>query len=295
MIIFIGGLFRVLWFFWLVGLIPLAKNKRQLFFYSTLLSLGVISSLIVHKLFVEFVPNYSSSLVESLKNGEVKNVIFSTLRHFVKNVINYFFSKQNGIVYIFMKFSTAGAVMFFTILALKYKSKLNIALALIGLTNFLLLFILYDAFDWREIRTMSPLFYFYILFIVLEVECFIKYINVFVLIVIFALNIKTSKQWIAERNIIDLSIVNKERMAYNEISKVIPNNKVILLDYIPKDYTWELLNLPLQNINNHQIRYIIKYYDVGKTHYDYILKRPTIDTTSKKIIDNEYYVLVKNE
>jgi hypothetical protein len=293
--IFIAGVFRGLWLFWLIGLIPLAKDKKQMILYFLLLGFGIITSLVFTKLLTEPVPNYFSSLMDLLKNGEIKKMSLSVFNNFFKNVQSYFFSIQNGIVYFFMKIATIGAVLFFTFIAFRTKSKLNISLALIGLSNFFLLFLLYDAYDWREIRTMSPLFYFYILFIVLETKGFVKYIQIGCLVLIFAFNIKTSKQWIAERNVIDLVTTKKERMVYNDISKKIVAPSVVLVDYQPNDYTWDLLNLPVKNSNNQPIRYIVQYYDVNKTKYDYILKRPNIDTLSNKIIDTEYYVLMKNE
>ncbi|TAE74310.1 MAG: hypothetical protein EAZ85_04880 [Bacteroidetes bacterium] len=296
LIIFIAGVFRGLWFFWLIGLIPLAKNKKQMIFYSLLFLLGIIISLVITKLFTEPVPNYFSSVIDLLKQGELKKTASSVYYNFRNNFFLYFSSTQdkNYIVYIFMKIMNMVSVLFFIFLAYRNKSKLNISLALIGLSNFLLLFLLYDAFDWREIRTMSPLFYFYILFIVLETKGFIKYVQLCCFLVIFALNIQTSKEWIAERNVIDLTKIHKEKMVYNDISKKIPNQKIILVDYIPNDHSWELLNLPLCNANNHQIRYIIPYYNVKKTHYDYILKRPKIDILRNKVIDNEIYVLIRN-
>lgn len=82
---------------------------------------------------------------------------------------------------------------------------------------------------------------------------------------------------------------------YIELSQIIPNDKIVLLDYKPEDYTFDLLNLPIKNINNNQIRYIVQFFNVNKTKYNYILKRPNIDTLNNKIIANEYYVLIENE
>lgn len=294
--IFIAGCFRVLWFFWLIGLIPLAKDKRQGIAYLLLFAFGIIISFVFSKLFAEAVPNKFSSIIAFLKNGELKNVFASVYYNFIKNIMLYFFSIQNGVVYVFMKFTIFGAVLFFTFLAFRNKSRLNMALALIGIVNFVLLFFIYDAFDWREIRTMSALYYFYVLFIIIETKGVSRYIQALFLLVVFVLNYNTSKRTISERNFIDVPKMEKERMAYSEISQRIPNGKIVLLDYIPQDYSWDILNLPLKNSNNSAIRYIVQYYNVDKTNYDYILMRPVNNNTkSNKIIDNDYYILTKNE
>lgn len=293
--IFIAGCFRVLWFFWLIGLIPLAKDKRQGIAYLLLFAFGIIISFVFSKLFAEAVPNKFSSIIAFLKNGELKNVFASVYYNFIKNIMLYFFSIQNGVVYVFMKFTIFGAVLFFTFLAFRNKSRLNMALALIGIVNFVLLFLIYDAFDWREIRTMSALYYFYALFIIIETKGISRYIQLFFLLVIFMLNYNTSKRTITERNFIDVPKMEKERMAYSEISQRIPNGKIVLLDYIPQDYSWDILNLPLKNSNKSAIRYIVQYYNVDKANYDYILARPNNNHKSNKILDNDYYVLIKNE
>ncbi|MFZ4789475.1 MAG: hypothetical protein ACOYMW_00965 [Candidatus Competibacteraceae bacterium] len=298
--IIISGIFRSLWFFWLIGLIPLAKNKKQAIFYCLLFLFGIVLSFIFTKLFSDPIyNNYFSSVLYLLETGKIKNMIFSLTHHFFNNIFLYFFSIKNNVsievvtIYIFMKYATISLVGFFIFIAFRKKSPLYIALSLIGTVNFLLLFLLYDAFEWREIRTMSPLFYFYSLFIVLETKGFSRYIQVGCLLIIFSLTFKTSIQGITERNTVNLQAINKEKIAYNEISEKVKNNAIIFMNYTPKDYSWDLLNLPLHNINNSQIKYIIQYVKQEKTKYDYTLMRPSKETLSNKIIDNEYFILLK--
>ncbi|WP_299246650.1 hypothetical protein [uncultured Aquimarina sp.] len=289
--IFIAGIFRALWFFWLIGLIPLAKSNKQLIIYFSLFLLGVVMSFVFVLFFTEPVPNYFSSLVVLLKNNKIGEGLVSLLFHFYDNLNFYFFGKSGDLVYKSMKYLNFGIVTYFSYLAFKNKSRLTIAIALIGTLNFLLLFTIYDAFDWREIRTMSPLFYFYIIFIVSSSRR-ITHLLIIILCCLFFPTLKISNQWIQERN--NVQIIYDKKDVYKEIGKKIVDNKLTLLGYIPRDYSTDLLDLPLSNISGSPIRYIIPYYNVEKKYFDYTIIRPNTNTQNFKIIDNKYYILTDN-
>lgn len=290
--VFIAGIFRALWFFWLIGLIPLAITNKQLIQYICLFLLGIVVSFITVKFFTEPVPNYFSSVITLFKNDRLGEGVSSLFNHFYENLYSYFIGEKNNLLYRSIKYLNFSFVAYFLYRAIRYKSRMIIAIALIGLCNFFLLFILYDAFDWREIRTMSPLFYFYIIFIVTHKRKELSYVLVIVLCLLFFPTIKMSNQWISERNGVQVEKSKKE--AYKEIEKKIGKDKMVLLDYIPRDYSTDLLDLPLRNVSGFPIRYIIQYYKVEKKHYDYTILRPDTFTQNSKIIDNEYYTLISN-
>lgn len=294
-IIFISGVFRSLWFFWLIGLLPLAKSKRELISYGLLFISGIILSVITTRLFTESVPNYFNSIVTLLDNGQIGDMFVSLFSHFYENIKLYFFNENDDLLYRSIKYINFGTVFYFAFQGIKSKSRLAISLALIGILNFLLLFLLYDAFDWREIRTMSPLFYFYILFIVLNTNSLIRYLKIGGLCFLFSLTIGKTNKRIAERNNHNLQQINKEQNLHKEIADKVSDNSVVLVSYIPRDYSYDLLNLPVQNSNGSPVRYIIQYYNVEKVKADYVLSRPKQDRSNSVLIDNEYYRLIENK
>lgn len=293
-IVLLSGFLRGLWMFWLIGLLPLSKNYKQFLIYSLVFLLGAVVSFIITSLFLENTPNYFSSVLILLKQGEYLKSIESLFNHFINNIQLYFFSKEGGIVYIAMKYIVFLSTVYFLVLYLISKTRLHFSLFLIGFLNFFLLFFLYDACSWREIRSMSPIFYFYILFISFELKSVYKYFILIGFLILFILNFKMSKTWIFERN---QSLNNKnvnEQNYYNEIINNVDNDKIVLVDFIPRDYSWDLLYLPLKNKNGSQIKYIIQYYNVNKVKYDYILtKQNNLDTISEKLIKNEFFTLLK--
>ena len=291
--IFLSGIFRSLWLFWLIGLIPLAKTKDESKKYWLLFIVGVVCSFVFTKLFNESLPNYFSSVLDLLKSGDIGGAIASLFNHFFKNLNLYFLEDQRSFVYQSMKYINFGLIFYFMIHFLIKKNKISLGISLIGLCNFLLLFALYDAQEWRGIRTMSPLFYFCVIFIVVEIENYLKYPFIILLIFVFAKNLDTSKHWIEERNTMGSAIDETEIETYKMISENVNGQSLVLINYVPRDYSRDLLNLPLKNAENFPIRYIVPYYKVKKTRYNYHLIRPNRAGISNKLLDNKYFILSK--
>ncbi len=293
-LVFVAGIFRSLWLFWLVGILPLAKDKKQLVRYVVVFVLGGFFSFLVNRYVYEPVPNYFSSITDLLKKGEILEVFTSLYSNFWSNLRLYFFYDKGSAVYLLMKYINLGAVIYFTSDAIKTKNKISISLASIGVLNFLLLFLLYDAFSWREIRTMSPLFYFYIIFIITRSKNVIQYLQVGILCILFVSSTKMSRQWIAERNRVNVEEFNKCKVAYLEIANKIPDGSKVLISYLPKDHSLDLLSLPLSTLGNEPIEYIVPYYKLQNSTYDYILDRPGVNYNEyDKLIENKYYTLFK--
>jgi hypothetical protein len=291
-VVLVASLFRTLWLFWLIGLIPFAKNKRQKALCYSVFFIGIALSFLMNKIFLEAVPNYFYSLIELISNGNLVNVLSSLIHHTLLNLKHYFFSYNKSAVYFLMKAIPLALVGYFVYLAISKKIALYKSLALIGLTNYLLLFLVYDAFDWREIRTMSPLYYFFVLFIVIEFKKTLQFVIAAVLFACFVLSVKISKQWIQERNVAH-KLTPNELQDYNAIALKIPKNKVVLLKHFVENETWKLLYLPIQNQYKEAIKYILPYYKINSIHFNYILYQPKFKTPFEKIIDSESFLLVK--
>lgn len=296
-VIFIGSFFRSLWFFWLIGLIPLADSKREYKKYGIIFFLGVLLSFLFTKMFTESIPNYFSSLLVLLENGDVWGFLVSLVTHFFENIKFYFSIKNFNSVYDTIKYINIGVVFYFVFDAIKNKNRLSKAISLIGAVNFLLLFFLYDAFGGREIRTMSPLFYFSIIFIVTGVKNYLRYPIIASVFVLFVLNLDTTKEWILERNRINLNSPQNlhRKAAFDQIAKELKESSTILLNYTPRDYSLDLFGLPLKTSNGAPLRYIVPYYQVEIGDYDYHIIRPNRAGINNKIIDNRYYILSKKK
>jgi hypothetical protein len=292
--IIIASLFRSLWFFWIIGLLPFANNRRQQIFFLILFILGCLASFTFVKLFMEAFPNYFTTIIARLLDGEIYDVSRSLLMHTLMNVKLYFFSTNNSLVYFSMKFLTAGVIGYFTYLSIKTKDKISIAIMLIGFINFIMLFVFYDANYWREIRTLSPLFYFSMLFLVLKIEKKSTYLLIGVLFALFTLTIKITHQQIKDRNL-SINYNKPEHDAYRSIAQEVSKDKIILIKNVPKeDYSF-LLYLPLQNKYNQPLRYMLPLYETPFKEYEYILYFPAYQAKGTSVLNNIYYSLYKND
>jgi hypothetical protein len=291
LIVLLAGIFRSLWLFWLIGLIPFAKSKQQLYFFLFLFIFVGISSLVYNKYLLEPVPNYFLSIIDLLNRGELLALVKSLLIHFIQNIKLYFLALNSSGVYFFMKYITFGSVIYFAYLAYKKKEKIYMSLVLIGLINFLLLFFFYDAFGWREIRTMSPLFYFFVLFIVISTKGIAKYLQLAALMILFIFTKDISKKWILERNAQN-KLHNKEREAYLLMAKKIPDNKTVLVNYFPNNSDLSLIQMPLINANGNAIRYVVPYYGKEEIVYDYILDKPSNNKQDQVFLNTDLFVIL---
>lgn len=216
LLVFMAGVFRSLWFFWLIALIPFANNKRQQLFLILLFLVGIFFSFIFSYLFAEAVPNFFTQAILLLQNENYSSFIKALWQNFIGNANNYLFNFNASVVYFSIKLIVFIIWIFFVMKAFLTKSKLHAALALIGFVNFFLLMFFYEANYWKEIRTMSPLFYFYILFLIPELKQNSINVLVLILFVLFGYANKTTRQYIAQRN----SVFNGNKVVINELNKM---------------------------------------------------------------------------
>lgn len=299
----IAGFFRSLWLYWLIGLLPLSKTKKEFSKYLLIFMLGIVGTVIIQNLFCEKAIYYFYDLMVLIKQYEFITALKSLLGHFYSNLKNYFiYYDSSMVIYLFIKYVLLFLVLYFIYrFFTKFKNnKMYMALALIGGINFLLVFSLYDTFAWREIRTLSPLFYFFLIFLVLDSKILTR-ILICLTVLPFLVSISLSKQVIMLKNETLLSTPEKVN-AFNEIKFLSTGKKdfLILVDFPLKDYSQDLFDWPLTNQNHGLIRYIIEYtnfYDIKNPNIDFILSpAATTDTYTgyKQIISNEYYTLYQN-
>ncbi len=292
--ILFSGTFRSLWFFFLMALIPLSLSKKQLFYFSIISLLGIFCSLIYTKFFIEPIPIYYFQVFENLTKGNVDLVVKSIYTHFKINIISYFSIQYNGFVYNSMKYIVFLSAVYFVIMSVFKKNKIFISLALIGIINFSIIFFLYDAFDGREIRTLSPLFYFYLIFLVLFLQPWLRFGLFLWVFYCFNLHLNKADYWIKERNKPYQGHELGKKEAFSKLKSLIPGEKTILLDYQPDDNTSDMIVLPIKNDHNQQIRYIIPYFKVKTIKPDYILARPWVNKTLPVLEKNGHFILYRN-
>lgn len=272
-ILFFVGLFRPLWYFWICGFVPfvsIAKVRHTLFY---VVPAYMAFMLFVTTSFFEPIPNFFSTVTNALCAGHVLEAMRLLSLHTMSNVVSYFsfgFSLivSWSIIYLFINFS----IVFFLIVwiwqAARTRQSIYISLAIINFINLALLFVMYDAFDWRDIRTMSPLMYFNIVFIVTSLPR-IRYAYVMLLIPTFIISYAMSNDRIAERDKPEGTVLEMDGIK-KELSGIL-EKPVVYLESIPPDFTPWFLAFPLKNDSGMKMHYIAPYYKgipmAGDIHY----------------------------
>lgn len=301
--VFLVGLFRPSWFFWMMLILPLASTRKVLFQYILLCLGGIAFSFLFIKFFAEPVPNYFSYLISLLVKGEWIHAILSFGRHFLENTYYYltYIESGYGYTYLTIKYLILTPILYFTWKAYLQKKPLHIALAGIGWVNLFLLLALYDAFLWREIRILSPLFYFYSFFLVLELKPYEQLIILVPSLMVFYKSDYLIKNIILERGNISYNTL-VEMQKELDFLREIPTSKGftrIIIDFDIRDNSLDVLCLPVSNYLHHPICYAAPYYYTNKPQKgEYILLRTTDNKLKKgflKLKESPYYTLYKKE
>lgn len=277
-LIAIAALFRPLWLFWSIGLLPLAKDKKQVCQFSIIFIFCSALAFIYMKIFFENFPSYFSGVIEIIGKGRILEAAQSLYSQFVLNIGAYFFGEFSKP---YLYYSTK-IVIFFSVVvmaALCYlrKEKIYFAVAFIGAVNFALLLITYEAWDWREIRSMSPLFFMFSIIIVLKKEKILTISCLIFVVLSFPAVFTSTEKIIFEHQ--QQSVAFKYKAPYwtppKQMMTLLDNkpNPLILFGYLPRDYRLDLLLLPLRTPSGKPVRYAINYYgdDLEHQSYDYLL------------------------
>lgn len=280
LLLVIAALFRPLWLFWSIGLLPLARNKKQFFQFSLIFLFYAGLSLVFVKLFIENFPSSFRVVTQLVGQGRIGEALQSLSAQFVLNVGAYFtggFSQPYS-------YYLAKLLIFFSVVALLglyhvRKIKIYLAAALIGVINFGLLLITYNAWDWREIRSMSPLFFMFAIIIVAKREKYLTLACLILCLSAFPSVYNLTTNFISEHK--------KQAVAFTSSAPFFkpPQSMLTLLDskpqplilfgYRPQDYSLDLLFLPLRTSSGKPVRYAINAYNdnLEDQSYDFVLYR----------------------
>ncbi len=297
-LIFVAGLFRPLWFFWVVLIFAFTK-KKHIVLHGSICSFYILFSFIYLKLFTEYVPNYAAHVIALLRLYEIEAFFSSFLNHFWVNIKAYLkdpFSSYKlaylSIKYLILVFL---GLVFFKALLTKRNKQAHLAILGLFVLNFLLLLGLYDAAWWREIRSLSILCYFYLPFLAKEHNPTIRHGITVAVLSCFFLNLAHVRADIQNRqNHRVVSLQNHQKI--NDFSRFIAKNKDIIYiayGFIPENDTFELLSMPLMTHQNQRIIYGIPYYRAElKKQADYILiRKNTPFADLRKVFENEFFYL----
>ncbi|MDH3349001.1 MAG: hypothetical protein OEM02_13000 [Desulfobulbaceae bacterium] len=290
-LIWCAAFFRNLWLFWSIGLIPLARSRKDLFLYLLLFIVCATVSFLNAKLLWDSFPSYFSSVTKLIKDGMILEAGRSLYGHFILNIQSYFvggFSKPYP--YYLTKLIIFSSVVTMGVLYLMRKEKIYFAAALIGFVNFSLLLITFDAWDWREIRSMSPLFFMSAIIVVYK-----KHLSITIAYLVFVISTSVysfdiAKNFIAMRKQQAIVFRNTapSRILFQQQLHTLLDTKshpLVLLGYKPQDYTLDLLFLPIQTPSGKPVRYAINYFDeqLKVTEYDYVLSRTDLPLYAKSL------------
>lgn len=297
----VASLFRNLWLFWSIGLIPLARNRKELLQYLLLFMVCAAVSFMFAKLLWDSFPSYFNSVTRLIRQGLISEAAQSLYEHFLSNIRSYFageFSRP-------YPYYPAKLVIFFSVVAMAVlyyvkKEKIYLAAALIGSVNFALLLVMFDAWDWREIRSMSPLFFMSTVIFIVNKNKVMTLVFLLFVLTSFPYAYNFSSKCLSDRKVQSTAFKNITplRLFPQQMTTLLDTKPqpLILLGYSPQDYTLDLLLLPLRTPSGKPVRYAINVFreQLNITDYDYILSRPDFPlygNNLRQVMSSNYFIL----
>lgn len=270
--ILIGGIFRPLWFLWGLALAPFCWKHKSWFLLLVNICIWPVLAGLFSFYFMESLPNKFGLIIQYVLYDKNYNAAFQILVNNCVDNLRVFFFDFGSLRYALMRPLFFLLLCYFTWKQAKSPSTLFLSLVIIGWINFLLLIFLYDAYYWRDIRTMSPLFYFLgFFFIIYASKALITIFQIFTLISMFTM-IPVAMDEINVHRGVEPQIITQlsDKLTYLfEKEKITSNSKI----YVDESFYMNnnLIALPLIIIDDKPIKYIIPYYEKDKLSYDYIL------------------------
>ncbi len=155
------SIFRLSWIFILFGLFPLSSSIKDFMKYALILLFGLIFVVLTMQYFYASFPfGFMYDLMSSLHSSIPANTLNMLYEHFVSNVVKYFYSEgyfQNRYVF-YYKYLFAALLIYSVYSSFKTRNNSIIAGTIVYLIFFINLFLLYDAYGWREVRVLAAPF-----------------------------------------------------------------------------------------------------------------------------------------
>ncbi len=273
LLILAGSLFLSTWLLWLIGLIPLAKTKKQRWFFILLFSFGIAGIPAASVWLTEPVTNIFYSFLNLCRRGDFREAAVLLTGNCLANIKSFFLTSGGSFIYAVSRLILVALIVFTLIRAVQTRSALLFAVLLIAGCNLFLFFIFYYATGWRDIRILGGLFFLMIPPILADKTGPFQIGLMAVLLLAFCACIPVTRDYTDRRERAASGLTGKKMIAFQQLANLVDSGQPVLLDYIPADYSADLLVLPLKNNRNDQIRYIVPYYKLSKGSYGYILTR----------------------
>ncbi|HEY6093489.1 MAG TPA: hypothetical protein VIU93_00920 [Gallionellaceae bacterium] len=300
LIILIAALFRNIWLFWSIGLLPLATNKKSLLLYALIFIIfSGIAFLAIKLLYDPFSSGYFSQLTLVIQQGNLTSIALSLITHLFTN-IKLYFTPGSGLTLLYfaartiIAFGTAGLF----ILSYRNNDRLYRAAMLICFVNLALL--LYAPLEGT--RSISPLFYLVtIIFVYRSQETWSTTLLVFTLALLPFTYLPLSEELSERSRQFSSYYANTSAVAaYDALATEadVKDAPLVYLAELPKDYSPDLLLLPLQTTSGKPIKYAVNYSAVAinlRRNYDFVLsktRRSAVDFM-KEVTSNSYCTLYR--
>ena len=293
-VLLLASLFRNLWLFWSVALLPLAKTRKAFLFYVALfLLLSSISFLFV-KLFWDPLPSPFSSMTIHVHNGNsMRNLTMLVHAPWKRQPVLPYLATDLFTIFLF------GAMIFHF---LKTKSRFSLAVILVCIVNIGLLLLLFKVMGWGEVRTMAPLYYLFIVFIAYHKERLPVIVTLIFLSVAGPSAVVKTRQWIHGRNSQASCLHNDKTQiaAYAGIADVVATDKEvrILLGYVPRDHSKVRILLPVKSHSGRSICYVNNCFrlNLPRDRFDYVLYQTPLPEPPPGLLPtviNKYFSLYR--
>jgi hypothetical protein len=162
--------FRATYALWALGLLPLARDRRELVRHALLTAAVVVAATLAMQVLSAPNPYWPlSRAVALLRSGEVATPLAMLARNVAVNARRYFVDETQGqVFYLAMKWLVVVLGVALAVGAVRRRDRLALAAVLILGAHLTLLFGLYDAHTWREHRHLAPAFYALTIVLVLD-------------------------------------------------------------------------------------------------------------------------------
>ncbi len=258
------SLFRVTYALWAVGLVPLARDRRELVRLLVLAAAVVGVAVVVTGLVSAPNPHWPlSRATRALAAGRLAEPLALLAGNLATNVQRYFGAGAAPAFYVVMKYVVVllgGAAL---VQALRRGDRLLLAACLVLGAHLALLLLLYDAHSWREHRHLAPAFYALVIALVVSGErllCAALYLVELALLPgVYGYatgRIVAERRWVAEQ-----WVAHEEQLAMlGRIAHVVPDDgerpvTILHAKELYRNLSLVPLALPVRSAGGRPIRY----------------------------------------
>ncbi|MBY0278633.1 hypothetical protein K2Z84_25145 [Candidatus Binatia bacterium] len=153
--------FRVSYALWALGLIPLARDRRELLRFGALSLLLLVAGIGIMQQLSASNPNWPlSRAAAALSRGDAAGAMALVLHNVTENAQRYLIGETQGLrFYVAMKYAVLAIGLVLLVGGVRRDDRLALATCMILAAHLALLLLLYDAVSWREHRHLAPVFY----------------------------------------------------------------------------------------------------------------------------------------